>query len=811
MFFNNKIYFFLILFFAKYILVFGQGENENWYFGNGAGIKFDINGGTTVLNNSQLFSIEGCSVISDKLGNLLFYTDGETVYDSSHSIMLNGENLNGSSSSTQSSLIVAKPNSSNIYFIFTVDTNTASGIDDGFSYSVVDINLNDGKGAVIQKNINLLTNTSEKLTQVVKSCSSKSSWIITFASENGDDNVFNTFHAFEVDSSGVSNNSIKSTFESLEIIDDRGYLKASLDGSKLASANVKDSLYVYDFDKETGKVFNQKKINISAADGANAAYGIEFSPSGQFLYVHASNRLSSRDGHKSSLLQYDLWTENISDSQVLIEHRDLFRGALQMGINGKIYRTLPYNYHNGTPYLGVITNPDEKGSLANYEHNAIDLDGNNATQGLPFLTPMFFEEDIHLTSNNPCSGETLILEVDSIPGANYYWKKDDKIIPDAISSKLSIQSVNHYDSGKYSVLISKPFIKYCDLIKEINVQIEELIEPSSPIISVCDIDLDNSVDGITEINLTQVHNNLGLEYYFYESIEDRSQNNFITNPENYRNAQAFNQIIFYKFYNSSGCESLGEIEINVEPIPSIDFQKTYYLCDSDILEINAPNTFDSYKWLKIEEDNEILISSEKDVQIFSIGEYILEAKTISLFKEIECINSVKFEVKPSNKATLNIIVNDLSEDNTIEIEAVGNGDYEYSLDGVSFQDLNIFNKVSSGFVTIYVKDKNGCGLVEKRIEIDPELSIESFPKFFTPNGDGFNDYWQYNPIYSYGDIKVKTIHIFNRQGMIVANIDPKSKGWDGNYNGQQLEATDYWYVAISFSNKTIKGHFSLIR
>ena len=131
---------------------FGQGETSNWYFGHEAGIRFNPDGSVTPLDNGMIRTFEGCATISDAFGDLLFYTDGITVYDRTHTIMLNGRSLHGDASSTQSAIIVPNPVDPDLYYIFTVDTKVFENDPDfGLNYSVVDMSLNNGNGEVIEK------------------------------------------------------------------------------------------------------------------------------------------------------------------------------------------------------------------------------------------------------------------------------------------------------------------------------------------------------------------------------------------------------------------------------------------------------------------------------------------------------------------------------------------------------------------------------------------------------------------------------------------------------------------------------------
>ena len=149
-------------------LLCGQGETANWYFGNGGGIRFNNDGSVNAVADGRLNTFEGCATISDAFGDLLFYTDGITVYDRNHNVMQNGTGLYGDPSSTQSAIIVPRPQDPNIYYIFTVDTSSFENDPDrGLNYSTVDISLNAGNGSVIQKNVRLLDDCSEKITAVI--------------------------------------------------------------------------------------------------------------------------------------------------------------------------------------------------------------------------------------------------------------------------------------------------------------------------------------------------------------------------------------------------------------------------------------------------------------------------------------------------------------------------------------------------------------------------------------------------------------------------------------------------------------------
>ena len=161
------------------LLCLGQKQNNIWYFGAYAGV--DFNSGTPVaVTNSAMLTSEGCSSICDNNGNLLFYTDGSSIWNSNHVKMANGTGLTGNGTSTQSGLIVKQPGNTNLYYVFTTYTT--------LNYSIVDMTLNGGLGGVTSKNV-FMCNGGEKL------CAKKHSngtdvWIISHEDYN---NAFNAF------------------------------------------------------------------------------------------------------------------------------------------------------------------------------------------------------------------------------------------------------------------------------------------------------------------------------------------------------------------------------------------------------------------------------------------------------------------------------------------------------------------------------------------------------------------------------------------------------------------------------------------
>ena len=146
-----------------------------------------------------------------------------------------------------------------------------------------------------------------------------------------------------------------------------------------------------------------------------------------------------------------------------------------------------------------------------------------------------------------------------------------------------------------------------------------------------------------------------------------------------------------------------------------------------------------------------------------------------------------------------------TENQTITVLAFDNGNYLYQLDNGNFQTNNVFTNVSSGTHTITVMDQNGCSP-----SLSKDLVIINYPHFFTPNGDGINDYWIITGLNS---LQNPSVRIFDRYGKLIKQL-PTNTGWDGTYNGYTLPADDYWFTIDFEENnipKTFRAHFSLSR
>ncbi|MCF6295552.1 MAG: T9SS type B sorting domain-containing protein, partial [Flavobacteriaceae bacterium] len=564
-----------------------------------------------------------CSTISDANGNLLFYSDGTTVWNRNHQVMPNGNGLFGDSSSTQSALVVPKPDDPNIYYIFTVD-NFVDGNNFGLNYSVIDMTLDGGLGDVtVDKNINLLADSSEKITAVLKDCVSKSIWVVTLASQDGLGDIFDTYHAFEVNNTGVITTSIKSTFN-LNITDRRGYLKLSPDGTKMVCANMRgefnnpnsiDQLFLYDFDENTGIVSNQQRLFINSQ--SNRPYGVEFSPNSQVLYVHSSNDIVGNAGadptnHSSVLTQFNLAVADIQASEFELDGRQLYRGGLQLGPNGKIYRALSATYQQGLPFLGVINNPNNIGAAANYQHNAVNLSPNVSTQGLPPFIQSIFNSEIDIIRNGLsvtnlllCDGDIYTLVADDIVGATYSWTLDGSPLAETGTSLIVTQA------GLYQAYID-PNNGDCPIEGEATVSYFTPPIANQPInVDICDDDNDGlfmfdfTIDVDAQVLGAQDPSTFSVHYFETPNDAINNTNEIIMPYQNINNPQeifvridndgftdCFDTTSFFiEIFDSPTANSFGDFEVcdDISDGDNMDGQTTINLLDISTLVLGTQN------------------------------------------------------------------------------------------------------------------------------------------------------------------------------------------------------------------------------
>ena len=377
--------------------------NQHWLFGNRAGLDFTNANSTTPptstpATSSVMNTGEGCASISDSNGNLLFYTDGITLWDSNNIVRVPTGTLLGDSSSTQSAIIVPDPGNSNQYYVLTMDgsSNPTSPFNH-FNGIRIDITtwLVTPLSSLITLPSTVGFSPAEKLT-AIQDPTCKVFWVVTIVQQgtdlpnNGVGNGLGTFRVFKIDASGISY--VGATPMGNVFIDELGYLRASPDGRTLAIANGRNNnVLVFPFDNSTGiiNIGGLRTINVpTLPPNINRnVYGVEFSPNSNILYYGTLTT-----GTPAYIFQVDLSLVVLTSTLVgTIANAGggYTIGALQLGMDDRIYIAKA-----GELSLGAILNPNVLGAGCTVNPNYIALPpGTLSVLGLPNLLPNPCDDD----------------------------------------------------------------------------------------------------------------------------------------------------------------------------------------------------------------------------------------------------------------------------------------------------------------------------------------------------------------------------------------------------------------------------------
>lgn len=433
---------FLIVVFSIFLVtgIVAQNEANNWFFSNQCGIDFN-SGSPQFTNVSPMNTAEASSVASDANGNLLFYTDGAVVYNAQHNAMTNGTGLLGSNNlnfgnapnapgtSSQGAGIVPYPGNPNLYFVFTLG-NGGTG---GMYYSIVDMSLSGGLGAVTNiKNVLLDTNMTEKMT-IVKHANCVNYWVMSMKYNTAE------YHAFEVTPNGISAPVITTIGSVAQFVptspppgafDFDGQMKFSPNGKLLCHyLSFSGRLQLFDFDNSTGVLSNLRTspasflTNFIGSNNAvgNQIYGVEFSPNSRFVYICNNN---STTGNPVEVWQFptnapNFWQLGVTVHGVLPPPPQVSvfvvgqHYGMQLGPDGRIYIA-----RAGISSMSVIDKPNLQGAACNFIYGGFNFGTNivglygtlGACQGgTPLFPQNLFNQlaDFTVQNQNLCETDTV--------------------------------------------------------------------------------------------------------------------------------------------------------------------------------------------------------------------------------------------------------------------------------------------------------------------------------------------------------------------------------------------------------------------
>jgi gliding motility-associated-like protein len=320
------------------------------------------------------------------------------------------------------------------------------------------------------------------------------------------------------------------------------------------------------------------------------------------------------------------------------------------------------------------------------------------------------------------------------------------------------------------------------------------IVPQNPV-ATCDGD---TQDGLYQFDLNAqvtprlsgLPNGSTVNYFASEANAIAETNQL---PNIFKNTTAFNQTIYIRIINGPDCYNITPITLVVNTFDPPNFEDEFEtVCKGSQLTLSVATGFASYLWNTGSTSNSIIVNAG--------GDYSVTVKDVN-----GCEKTKKFKVNLSEPPVItDAIVKDFSADeNSVQIKFTGTGDYEFSLDGTVFQDDPTFTGIKPGVYNAVGRDKNGCGLSNSFL-----FYVLDYPRFFTPNDDGYNDLWT---ITRFDQLPNYNVFIFDRYGKFIKQFNQNSSGWNGQFNGQKLSSDDYWFTLIFENGKNIKGHFSLKR
>ncbi len=728
-----------------------QRQTDNWYFGKKAGISFRT-GSPIPMYDGAFENWEGSAVMSDSLGNLHFYTNGVTVWNAAHDTMSNGDGLKGDYSSSQSALIVPLPNSSKIYYIFTTDDIIRVNDEvthDGLKFSVVDMNGDNGLGAITLKNRTLRDSVSEKLT-AVRHANGRDVWIIS--------HEWNTdkFYSWLLTPTGIVSSPVITAvgtphthIETFFFINSIGYMKASPDGSKLALVLKRAMLAeIYDFNHATGVISNPMTLEMESSP-----YGIEFSPDLSKLYVSDDLDLYQFD------LQAGTQTE-IQNSRRKIYNAPHYIGAIQIAQDGKLYVAM----HEQT-WLGAINQPDSLGSKCDFQPKAVFLDGRICQLGLPnFIQSWFQTQPIRVQPG--CVGEpTKFFTRPLTSSDSVRWQFDDPESGLQNTSSLSSPEHIYFQSGTYQVSLTNWFENYSQTFEYLF-----FTEPS-PEISLGN---DTTFCGQTQylINAYKPH----YEYFWHNNSTDSV---FTANETGI--VSVFVRDIY------TGCTNSDTIKLVFAEIPEIELGNDTSFCENSEFKISAFYENYTYTWqdsstdsvfitqdtgkfyVDIRDENnctnsDTILLTHKLLPRFDLGNDTVICETESFYKKINL---------PANETDVWWILTS---------DSIYSFDYEF---------------VEPDTAIVFAK--NNCGLWVDTLNVGFHYCGEIIiPNVFTPDGSGQNETFYIKGIEELGC----QLLIYNRWGNLVYETSDYNNDW----NAENCEPGVYYYILnCKENNQNIHG------
>ncbi|WP_229208977.1 PKD domain-containing protein [Dyadobacter luticola] len=740
-------------------------EGAKWYFGGNAGLDFS-NNPPTPITDGKLNTPEGTSAIANSKGQLLFYSDGITVWNKNGDVMpcFNGkcDPLKGSPNSTQSVLIVPQPTCKGCEYLFNVFTTSDINGEKLLTVSVVDMRRNNGLGAIIEQNTTLQQPTTERIVSA-RNDRDSTYWVI---SHDYGTNKFRIFHATTGGLVETSSPALGMAHDSLNKAE--GYMKFSSADSATGLRRLaviipgppRNYVELFNFDDSTGVLTYDKKIDLGPAPPT--AYGIEFSPTGEKMYIS----FQGENGTSSYLKQYDLTLPDslLEETAITIDSSATQKfGALQFGSDGRIYMAI-----EGSEYLAVIGEP-EGNSLTGveYERDGVNLGGKKSQLGLPNMVQDFTQESSGpgFEADGFCTNAPTTFQASPICDPiedTYQW---DFLGDGSFTapSKQQKATYTYTQPGTYMVRL-----RATNKCKDTTIIQPVTIYETPPQISL-------GPDKDTCGNFVPLDMKVQAEVYAWIH-----RGRVVGRAKTY-NAIETGRYIAVAFNGPQGeCFSADTIEITLRRPPAFTIGPDTTLCrDSSIVL-----TVQSERWIEF---NWSTGEKTRDVTIGQPGTYFVIVRDRN-----DCFNSDTIQVGelPSpilNLAPENVICIPDGQSVILDANGVGQLSYLWPASGDTTRTITVNQE---GKYVVRATNREGC-VTEKATDVIDKCEPRFFiPDAFTPDGEGHNEILQIFGAY-YTNFQIR---IYNRWGEVIYATDNLEDRWDGTYKGQKVQPGAYPYV-----------------
>ncbi len=681
-------FYLLYIFIFFNLFSFSQKEANIWYFGIKAGVNFNTNPPSVLLDNS-MNHMEPAATISDSLGNLLFYSNGVIIKNATHNTLINGSGIDGNTSSANGAIIIPKPNSKNIYYLFT----TGYGGGKPLKYNTIDMNGDGGLGEVIEKNVQIHPYVTEPIA-ATKHKNGRDIWVI--AMEQGN----NTYVAYLVTENGINTTPIKS---SIGTVSDWGNCAApakfSPNGKLFAIVHgtINYTAEVFKFNNETGQLFEQiLKID---KIGSDIGYGIEFSPNNSTIY------LSTR----YNLYQYNLLAGNGSQTDILNSRITLFNDpggyiyGLQLAPDKKIYVSITMN-----SYISVINNPDIIGTSCDFVKNAIYLGGGTkeCNMGLTnFISNYFKYSAPEFTITKKCYGDsTMFTFADTVGIDSVLWNFNDPTtgVKDTSTKKNTYHIYSSVNTFNPSVIIW-----HHGTVDTIS---KTIIINEKPI-----LELGANKSFCSGKNYL-IDAGSGFQSYLWS---DASTNETLT----VNTAGDYSLTVT----NEYGCSATDFITVEENPNPTPQASSNSAICDGENLNLTSVNTYSQYSWT----GPNTFSSSEQNPNILNATINNTGTYSLTVTDNNNCTGTTTTNVTINSKPNPIVGSNSpLCFGNTLNLTCnINNAEYNWSGPNTfssSDQNPSILNTTinNAGTYSVTVTDNNNCvGTSSATVSINSSLGV----------------------------------------------------------------------------------------